>query len=542
MKKLVIIIACFFITNLLFAQPEIESGEVEIIKNFEAQLLEAHKLKIAPALPPLDTTTQRLTYNLPQQISSVDYPAPTIKPIAMKSEKLPDMYKGFAKVGYGIPNQIYGEASYFTKVQDNIEVGGKLHHHSADNSNNLDNQRFSRTGGEVEGTYYFLEQGFALGANLGLEERNRFFYGYDHDLETFDKEDVRRRFREFDIGAKFFNGERTQGDLNYNASIDFYRLSDNLDSDENGTLIEVGLTKYIAEKHPLGAEVILDFTNYTSADTRTQNLNNYTLRPFFGFHQDRFKIDLGANIISHQDEFTIYPDIEASVNILGTRLAAFAGWEGNFIKNNFQNLSNYNPYISSQGFDIRNTEYQEYYGGIKGNVSVVDYYGKIGLKNANNLALFVQDITDDKRFDILYDTAQIVNIEGTVNLNLLKDLELGGTLRYNIFDMAFQERPWGLPAIETNITTRYKMLSNKLLLKADWYTANGIPYVFYENGEAFNDRLNTLFDMSLGAEYWINKNFAAFADVNNLFGNKRERWQNYPMLGLNVLVGITGRF
>jgi len=46
----------------------------------------------------------------------------------------------------------------------------------------------------------------------------------------------------------------------------------------------------------------------------------------------------------------------------------------------------------------------------------------------------------------------------------------------------------------------------------------------------------------LGAEYFFSKNIGAFLQVNNLANNRRQRWQNYPTLGLNALVGVTARF
>ncbi len=539
LNKYIVFIFCCFISVTLSAQPDLEGSQVEIIKNFDAQLSEASKLYLTPVLPPLDTSSQQLIYNLPTQTLEVDYPAPTIRPIAMRSEATPPSYKGYGKIGYGIPRSPYAELSYFDKISDNLFVGGKAQHHSANNSNNLDNQRFSETGGSVEGTYYFLEQGFEVGSNIGFNQNNRFFYGYDHEVETFTKDEVRQRFNTFDFGVDFRNSERTQGDLNYWAEFDFYRLTDRFASKESGTDILIGLNKFINEKHPVGIILHGDFTKFTDNSERSQTLNNFLIQPSFGFHANRFKVDIGANLIASADAFTVYPDIEASLNILGTRLAAFAGWEGNFVKNSFQDLTNYNPFLVSSGFDIRNSKYQEFYGGVKGNANIVEYQGKVGIKNVDNLALFINNFDDTKRFDVLYDTAQIVVIEGTIGLNIIEELEVSGMIRSNIFTLENQQKPWHLPSFETNVSLRYTTLQDRLLFKTELFLQNGVTAV---TPDLFEEKLNALFDLSFGAEYWFSPNFGAFADVNNLFNNKLERWQNYPGIGLNVMAGVTGRF
>ncbi len=535
--KYIFIICILLIGNhLAYAQPDLESGEVEVIKNFKAKLLEAEKLSITPTLPALDTSAQRLYYSLPSRSLTVEYPAPTIRPLAMKAEELPPAYHAYAKLGYGTPMSPYIDLSYHRLFDEQLDVGLDLNHHSANNSNNLDNQLFNFTSGDLDVNYY-LDNGMAVGANVGYQVDGHSFYGYDHTFETYDRDDVRQRFNTFDFGAKFFNGVRTQGDMNYSAELDYYNLQDYYASTENGTKLKLDFTKYINEKHPLGARLITDFTRFNGEVV--QDLNNFKLQPYFGFHANKFKVDVGANVISHEDEFTIYPMIEATANVIGNKLTAFAGWRGDFKKNNFQTLSNYNPYIVSDGFELRNSEYQEFYGGIKGNIKIVDYHGQVSFKDVDNLALYLSNPADTKRFDVLYDSVQIVNISGTVDIHLIKNLTLGGTVSQSIFSMGNEDKPWHLPSFELNASAKYLMLDEKLTFKGEWYLANGVPYI---NDNDLSDNLGALFDLSFGAAYQINNNFGAFFDVNNLMANQRERWYRYPTFGLNILGGITLRF
>ena len=90
-----------------------------------------------------------------------------------------------------------------------------------------------------------------------------------------------------------------------------------------------------------------------------------------------------------------------------------------------------------------------------------------------------------------------------------------------------------------NVSATYLTLKDKLRLKGELYVENGVPYI---NPEGETDNLNGLFDLSFGADYRFTKNIGAFLNVNNLAGNKRQRWANFPTYGINFLGGITARF
>ncbi|MEM1323000.1 MAG: hypothetical protein AAGG75_22230 [Bacteroidota bacterium] len=518
-----------------FAQPgDLPSEEVEVIKDFEAQLVEAEKLGLQPELPPLDTNQRKLVYTIPSKATSVEYLPPKIRPIAMKRDKVAQSYNGFLKLGYGIPSSPYAELAYSKIDPNKYAFGGHLRHHSA-NYNDLENQRFMETSGKVNGTYFF-EQGYAVEGQLGFTADEVHFYGYDHTIDAYPREEVRQRFNVFDFKARLFNGEQTQGDINYSAETNFYALSDNYATDERGFDIKIGASKWFNNQHQARVDIITDFTNLE--DTAKQTLHNFFLQPNFTLHGDLFKLKLGVNIAAHDDEFNFFPDIQASANIVGNQLAAFAGAEGSLRKNSFRALSDYNPFIISR-VQLRNTNYHHFYGGVRGTLKIVDYRVQAGFKRARDLALFLTDATDTIRFDVLYDTVNVVNLQGTLNARPIKGLEIMVTLGQNFFSLENEEKAWHLPALDFNVGARYKTLEDKLTLKGELFIENGVPYRDLQGNV---DNLNGLFDLNLGAEYQISENIAAFFDLNNIASNKRQRWFRYPTYGLNIMGGITARF
>ena len=114
-KNIFILILVTLSFQVVTAQPGgggLEAGEVEVIKEFDARLLDTEKLKVLPGLPPLDTTSRRLNYEVPLKSVLIDYPDPTLRPIAIKKSKIDKGFRGFLKAGYGYPNSPYGEFGY----------------------------------------------------------------------------------------------------------------------------------------------------------------------------------------------------------------------------------------------------------------------------------------------------------------------------------------------------------------------------------------------------------------------------------------------
>lgn len=97
-KILFVTTTFFFVAFSANAQEDLPAEQVEVIKNFEVQLEETEKISLNPVLPPLDTTTEEQDYSVPSRNFPVEYPAPRIRPIAMKAEDLAKVYNAYLKL------------------------------------------------------------------------------------------------------------------------------------------------------------------------------------------------------------------------------------------------------------------------------------------------------------------------------------------------------------------------------------------------------------------------------------------------------------
>ncbi|MEZ4892590.1 MAG: TonB-dependent receptor [Saprospiraceae bacterium] len=531
------------------AQNDLEGDNVTVVKDFDARLLDANKISVSPNLPPLDTSTQRQNYVVPAHPSNqLNYEAPTLRPLGLKRVKTEKDYNGYLKLGGGVPTALYGEGGYYFGKAEKFDATAWLKHYQISADKALENQKFQTTQGLLK-TNIFLENNLAVEGKIGFQYDQLHFYGYDHEIDTFTEAGSRQRYRLFDIGGRLYNGAANESDFNFSISPNIYFLSDYYSNKESGFDLGISATKWIAEQHAVRVTIRPDFSSFT--DTAKQTLNNIYLQPSFTLHFDFMQLKIGGNFVNNRDEFSIFPDAELTLRIFGDGVQLFAGGKGDLRKNNFRSITRYNPYIQIRETKLKNTRFDNYYGGVKGDFGWLEYNAQVGYSKASDLALYQTLFQTDvdgqtvTRFHIVYDTVRIYNFQGTVKLRPFKDLLLSATLSQSVFDTELtgtsedQAAAWGLPEIEGNFGAVYSVLDGKANLKANFYTADKIAYLD-ENGRF--GKGEALYDLSVGGSYYFTKNFGAFLDINNLLNNKRERWYRYPTVGLNFLAGIKVRF
>lgn len=538
-KILYIAILFLAATQVASAQNDKVTGSVDIYKDFDARLLESNKINLSPSLPPIDTNTKKQDYIIPPRPLSIAYDAPKLRPLGMKSGKKEDTYNGYAKLGAGVPKSFWGEAGYYFSSGKKFDAKAWFRHHSLNAEKSVENQRFFNNDALINANVY-LSENLAVEGNLGYSYDRYHYYGYNIDTLSFSEERTRQEFKMLNIGGRLYNSERTDADLNFSVAPRFYLLNDYYSNKETGFDLGLTATKWFDEKHPLRVTIRPDLTSFD--DTSKQKLNNIYLQPSFTFHSDIVKIKVGGNFASNRDEFKIFPDAEITLRVVGNGFQIFGGAGGDLRKNTYRSMSEYNPFLYIRGTKLRNTEYRNFYAGIKGDFGFLEYSGQLSYATANDLALFQTDFQPSglTRFNTVYDTAKITNIQGTVKVHPFDALIITGTLSQNItFNLNNEDEPWGLPRLEGNFNGVLTVLEGKAKLRGGLYIADGI---WFRDVEGITRQKNALFDLSVGGNYYFSDNIGAFLDVNNILNNKRERWFNYPVVGLNFMAGITARF
>lgn len=526
----------------LHAQTGIATGDkVDIVQEFNARLADAERIRVNPLLPQPDTTRSRVSYSVSNKALNVQYLPPKVTPQVLKNEPKDTLYGGFLRIGGGLPQALLLEGGYDAFKNKNFDAGFDFRHYSINNSQNVENQQSADNDFGAYATVH-TDMGFSVGGKLHYSQDIVHFYGYNERSDTvanppsFSASDVRQRYSVLSGQARLFNNQKTVGNIDYSASLDFYRMEDLFAARESGLNLVVEGKKWLDNTNPLGIRFQADLTAYR--DTGKQTLNNFFLSPTYGYHGKKFRVSFGANIAAHDAKFHLYPLLEGSYNMVDNLISAFAGIEGGIQKNNFLQLTTYNPFLNSRQ-QLRNSFYRHYYGGVKGDYQGINYRAQIGYKNVDNLALFLTNTDSVPRFNVLYDSAGIFTLSVELRTQILKDLEINGRFSQHVFNLQTQDKPWHLPTVSLNAGIAYQGLLQGLILRGDVFFQNAVPV---KAPDGSPDKLNTLLDLNASADYHFSKNIGAFAQVNNLLNNRYQRWQYYPMVGLNVLAGIRARF
>ncbi|NND31110.1 MAG: hypothetical protein HKN76_00875 [Saprospiraceae bacterium] len=528
------LVLVFLLLNGISFGQELETETVEVVKNFEARLADANKIRLEPAPEVKEVTDKRFDYLIEEKSLQVDYLAPSIKALGVSTEKIDPGYRGFVKAGFGYPLSPYLDAGYLFGEEGNSNLLARLSHHSA-NDKNIENQRFSDNDLLLKGTL-LTDKGFSLDGFGTVSLDNHYFYGYNQEDTTFEADDVRNKLNLYELGLKIYNSAETDTKLNYWAAFKGYRFGNNFATRETGLNIDLGLTKWFGD-NPLSIALGTDLTRLK--DTAIQKLNTFYINPSFSFGTSSLRFKIGAELASADEEYFIFPDAELLLNVAGSGMSIFVGTDGGLRKNNFRILSDYNPFLVPQVSSIKNSSFYDFYAGVKGLAAGIEYSAQAGYKPTNDLALF--EVNQEKewtRFDVLYDTANIIYLQASVKGQLFQNLDLSGSIVQNFYDLNNEDKAWYLPNLQANIGLSYLTLDQQLRLKAEVYVNDAVAY--QELG--LPNEPNLLFDVSLGADYFLTPNFGLFLHLNNLSTNKYRRWYGYPGFGLNVLGGLTARF
>ena len=524
------------LTKTLLAQ-NLPVDIIQVVKDFDARLDEAEKIKVTPEIPVADTGRSKYSYEVNPGILELKYSAPQIRPIAMKPAEPIPSYPFYLKAGYGIPNQALGRLSYYFKNDDRTKIGFDLTHLSSNNKKNKD-QRFYDNDLKAH-IFHLTEDGLAIqGDALISKDRYHHFGHYIQNPGTATPSQVLKHdYDIFELGAKVFNPKISQNGVNYFAGLNLFNLVDNLSSNEKGGKLDLGITKWIKNKHSVGIELGTDITMF-DADTIAQDLNNFYLLPSIGIHGKSFAIQAGVKIASDGENITLFPAVNVSGSIAGNQLMIVAGAEGGLNKNTYRTLSDFNPFITSRPI-LTNNAFTAYYLGLKGSAKTLEYDLRVGYKQNDNLPLFVLNTKNFSRFGVKY--ADVDFTYGTASLTFRPSTNIivNAAINKNFYTKKAEPQAWGLPSIEFNGSVQYKTLNKKLLLTAESYVNDGIPYT---DDLGNTGKSNLLLDISLGANYAITKNVGIFTQANNLANSVWRRWYQYPTYGLNAVGGITVKF
>jgi hypothetical protein len=519
------------------AQDTSKKQTIDITSAFKPVLRNAAKINFDASSPLPDSSRPKLNYNIPVQNLFLSYQPISLKPLALQIDSSSAWASSnYVKVGFGNLRTAYLQSGFsFGTEKAKLNI---LANHISSNGK-IENQDYSVTNFTLHG-FTPVAENVELHGKFRVAQDRYYLYGYDHSLHNFSKSQVLQRFQTFSAEAGIRNLAPTEFGLRYHPKLNISVFNDNRKNAESNAVLDLPLEKFIGDIYgiKLGANASLTRYNPSVGNSIT---NTIITVPFaLLFKTPNFNAHGGITPSWDNSTFNLLPNLMADVNLSEDKWVFQVGWISYYDKGSYQRFASVNPYLAAPT-QLLNTRVVEKYAGFKGTIADhFTYNARIGSVQYNNMPLFVNDSVDGKTFNIRYEQQlKAFQLQGELGIIEAENFSLHAGLDFKNFGTQKTEpRAWGLVPIELNTSLRWQLIKD-LWLKGDFFLWSGPRYRTKTGGI---DRLKGASDLNAGLEFRITKQLRLWAQFNNIFNSRYQRWNQYESYGFNLLGGIVYSF
>ena len=510
---------------------------VVITSNFKPSLQNAAKINFTAASSVADTTKIPLSYKVPSSNLFFSYEPIAIQPLGMPADSgLTWTNQRQIKLGAGNLSTFFGEGRFsfgdgkksITTIQADF-ISSKSHLFAQQFSKlNLDVISINNTLKNIEWT-----------SHAYFNSVTQYKYGFKPNSLTFTKDQLKQLFNTvtLQVGAK--NSTTNEAGVNYHPQLSYYRFTDNNSGAENNLILQLPIEKVFSKIMSFKLTFNADIAN-TKLPTTTINNNLFLFNPAVVFSTPNFMLNIGLRPSWDNNNYTMLPNLTAEGKLSNSPLTLQVGWDGDFQKNSYRSLIAYNPWIGPFS-TILNTQINQQFIGVKGSYgNHISYNAKIAFQQLKNQPLFLNDALDGKSFNIIYESIMnALKIQGEFGYIVQDNLSLLAAANFTQFNaFSVNNYAWGLVPVEITGSAMWKPLKD-LQVKADLFYLGGS---MYKTGSIPPSRLSPGLDLNIGGEFYVQKNGRIWLQMNNLFNNTYQRWNQYPVFGFNVMAGVVYSF
>lgn len=335
-------------------------------------------------------------------------------------------------------------------------------------------------------------------------------------------------------------------------------------------------------------------TDGSLAKRRADNSFMFELKPTINFSIREYYLTLGIGVplLSqfNKTQCPVYPVAEVQMGLIRGILSLYVGVDGRSTYTSLKDLLYENPYLKPNIDTLRFTKSQiSIYGGVKGKITdKLNYHVSARYSYRRDLPFFMLDTTSllKNQFDVVYATK---GTELDVNANLsweaINHLYLSLNARYHDFffledydwfgsDAITGGKPLYIPRWEIGFEGKY-IWRNKFIFTAnakvgfnrwavvpkcspvlddsgnpvwdmDGNVVHQMEYTLendiHRNSDGEKSSVKPVLNFGIGFEYLINKQFTAFANINNIGCQYASNYYGFNNFGINAIVGVTYSF
>ena len=582
MKKLNIIalVLVVFGIQISFSQVKDEnigSEVVNIVKPYTPTISDAFKVKETPLLDDEDNQKKEvIQYNIFSfPVASTFTPAKGKAAGVDKTEK-EKLYNNYATLGFGNYPTINAELFITQNLSRSNYVGGMLRHLSSQGGINdlvLDDKFYNTS---LDVTYGVRERDMSWNVDLGVKNQIYNWYGLPTEAILFDDPtiasiDSKQTYNTIALGGKmslkdgFFN----------DASMQFKRFSDGLGSGENRFFIKPNFD-FDVMNQKIKADFVVDYVggSFDRMYDVNSELQYSTIiagtKPSILYQQDDLSVQIGAGVYyatakingESDGKIFVYPNVKASYKIVGDILVAYAGAEGDLQQNSYADFVDQNTFVSPTLFVAPTDNKYDIYFGMKGKLAnSVAFNVRASYLNQDDKALFVSNEYNPANgntegyaygnsFGVVYDNVTTLSMFGELKADFSKNITFGINGTFNTFSTDTQAEAWNLPqlkigaTLDFDITEKWYAGANVFFVgeRKDIVTIQDDVLVFPPTFSQQEVTLDSYFDLNAHVGFKYNARLTAFLKGNNLANQQYNRWANFPVQGIQVLLGANYKF
>ena len=516
----------------------VKPNVLTITSTFKPFLKGASKLNFTASMPVLDTSKLNLAYNIPAQNLMFTYQPVPIKPIAYTNSFNTNIANSsYIKLGFGNYAMPYAEVGFSFGSNQKTLINAFAKYHQAKGS--ILYQESTQAQLKLSADFNTIKN-HDLVASLSYKLSSQNKYGTNPNF-VFTKDQLKQNFNTIDAAVQLHSKANTEFGISYHPNLTASMFFDDRQANETTIILDAPFEKYISKKLLVGFGVFANMSFYKNSNTSISN-NVFAIQPKIQFANQDLMIKLAVQPTWNNTELEILPDISAEYYLAKEKFIVLGGIKSSIQKNSYQSLASNNLYID-QPTAFLNSKTNEIFGGLKGAVGKhFSFLGKLSFLKTNNQVLFANDTANNKsqNFNILYEPdLKSIRISGEISYTDKEKFSLvTGVALTQFTSQEKYEKAFGILPFEINSSIRYHVLKD-VILKSDLFIWDGAHYRVKNN---ITGKSKMAIDLNIGAEVKVLKNINFYLDLNNLFNNEYQRWNQYNVFGFNVVGGVVYSF
>ncbi len=543
---------------------------VNVVKPYTPTISDAFKVKETPNMDDDENTRkEEIRYNIFSfPVASTFAPAKGRAANVDPSER-EVLYKNYLTLGIGNYANANAELFVVEEVGSNGYFGGSLRHFSSQGGIKnlaLDDKFMSNA---LDLTYGYNTNTLSWTADAGYHHQIYNWYGIDQShfgiSDAFYNDiDPQQTYQNAYVGSKLSFGDSFFKE----ASVKYNRFWDAYGSQENRFYLKPQFDFDVAETN-IKVNMIADYVggsferSYLGTLDGNYGYANFGVHPSFNMVRNDWSINIGASAFYSMDiensdsKFMIYPQVNASLNVIGDLMIFYTGAEGSLEQNSYRDFTQQNPFVSPFLMIAPTDRQFDLFAGLKGKLAnSVSYNVRGSYVSEENKPLFRTNQYPNttnaiyagyeygNSFGVVYDDIQTLSFFGELKADFSKTVSFGINATFATYSTDNQAEAWNLPQIKVGSSLDVNITKK-------WYAGANVFFVGERKDYldlaliAGNSRVVTLdsyFDANAHVGYQHSDRLSGFLRFNNIANQNYEKWVHYPVQAFQVMLGANYKF